>query len=1199
MRCITAARMVLCFTLVGSLAGCSTGSIESPSAAPVSYASAAASGRVFGGQQPVNGASLQLYTVGTGGDGSSASPLLPAGVVTRADGTFTLPSYSCSSATQVYLVATGGIPGGTVANPNLSLMAALGPCTSLSQSTFININEMTTVAAVAALAPYMTSITAIGSATGDSAALASAFTLAYQFANTATGTVPGLNIPSGYTAPSAVIATLGNILASCVNSTGGLVNSNTPCGILFGLTTPAGGTAATETAGAMLNLTRNPTLNTVSLFGRAPAQDPFAGALTQPPPDFSVRLTRPASAMPLQLSVSSLAFASTAVGYASQAQTVTLTNTSSSSITLSPIAITGTNAGDFAQSGACGATLQALANCTVQIAFSPSAPGTRLAYLGVTSSTPDSPQYVALNGSAAASGTGPILSLSASSLSLTQAAVPTSNVGVSSTTNHGAITVTNTGTASLTVSGISLKGVNANNFTETDTCSGTIAPQGACTITVTFAPFLAVAHSATMTIASTAGLPQSVNLVGTGTGSVTLNTSNATKWVITNGFMTYEWDPATGHVTAVYWNNSSGNSLIDGTTQSNGYPSGLYMDNTGTNLGSSVNTYGYTFGPNNAWLDVYYENDATSTVAFTQTQHIVFTANDTGFHAYTTLNHTASAVAGNIGQWQYVFRVDLNKFTSTYSYNSGLGNLGAMTIPQPSTTDSGNTDPGRAVSNAVTDLHGFNDIPAGFVRGFYTKYDYASYEYLHQAHGVYGSTYGAWVVLPSDESAEGGPTKQNLIFTNNILIQEPFSGHFVSNIDYTPPQGVTTTRICGPYYFHFNQFTAAHATPDSLYTEALSNLPSFNFLYDNLTPLLNYGYVPSTARGTVAGTIANGGSATPNTAWTVLSDPGKNFQYSSNGNQYWTSNGATGSTQLANAVPGTYRLSSYVLGQWGELRKDNITVAANQTTVLPPLTFTPENFGPSVPIWTIGTPDRSGHEFLHGHDSSGNDFRNFWGAYNFWADFASTSGTQVYYATAVGSIPATNNPNGLNYNQWGTFDPGLFGGVYNAADDTTDGYNYVIPAYVASLPGATGTNGVGTNVPPAAIHFTTNGTQLAQGQYSVASIALGCTENDVFAILNGHQLIWHAINPSDCMVRSGLSGYTQWIAFQWPTSYLNAAGVDNVLTLGSNHAEGVTWDAIRFEITNTSADPVVTGWHDYEYLYGSTYTPANDALPNN
>ena len=39
-------------------------------------------------------------------------------------------------------------------------------------------------------------------------------------------------------------------------------------------------------------------------------------------------------------------------------------------------------------------------------------------------------------------------------------------------------------------------------------------------------------------------------------------------------------------------------------------------------------------------------------------------------------------------------------------------------------------------------------------------------------------------------------------------------------------------------------------------------------------------------------------------------------------------------------------------------------------------------------------------------------------------------------------------------------------------------------------------------------------------------------------------------------------------------------------------------NAFRMEITNTSADPAVTGWHDYEYLYNSAVTMQNDAVLN-
>jgi hypothetical protein len=182
--------------------------------------------------------------------------------------------------------------------------------------------------------------------------------------------------------------------------------------------------------------------------------------------------------------------------------------------------------------------------------------------------------------------------------------------------------------------------------------------------------------------------------------------------------------------------------------------------------------------------------------------------------------------------------------------------------------------------------------------------------------------------------------------------------------------------------------------------------------------------------------------------------------------------------------------------------------------------------------------------------------------------------------------------NQWNYTQWQSFDPGLYAGIYNPADDTTDGYKYILPPYVPS---------VSTDTPPWQIHFTTTAAQQAQGQYVVLSVALAATAADVIPELNGaNELVWHGvgIKASDAMVRSGLSGTYQWVVFQWNTSQLNPPGQDNVITLNVNRANGVMYDALRLEITNTSADPAVTGWNDYEYLYGSAYTPANDALAN-
>jgi hypothetical protein len=510
-------------------------------------------------------------------------------------------------------------------------------------------------------------------------------------------------------------------------------------------------------------------------------------------------------------------------------------------------------------------------------------------------------------------------------------------------------------------------------------------------------------------------------------------------------------------------------------------------------------------------------------------------------------------------------------------------------------------DPGRAVQDATNDLHGFTDIPASFTRSFYTKYDHAGYEYLHQAHGLFGAKYGVWTVFPKQETMVGGPTKQDLYFTGNLNMIEAFSNHEDNGLSLATPTGTASSRLFGPFYVHLNTFGQAYnqtgntlQTAADMYADALQSSAALAPSYDSETQLTGSGYVTSTARGSVSIQV-NGVTGAAKTAWAVLSDPNKNFEYSSQGMQYWADISNTGSATISGVVPGTYRLSVYVLGQWGEYRQDGIVVTANTTTTVPTVTFVPENFG--TPVFTIGTPDRSAHEFLHGHFANGNDDREFWGAWNYWADFAANNGAVIYNATDGPAGSATNDLTKWNYVHWGGFDPGLFGGVYNSSDDTTDGYTYAIPAYVAGLTGASGTNGVSTSVPSWQVHFATPANYASEA-YVVLSVAVACDEGSYVVALNGHSFTWSRTNQSDCMVRSGPSGYTQWFAMQWPTSNLTqAAGADNVITIGLSQVDGASDDALRLELTNTAADPATTGWNDYTFVNGTT-TFNNDAVGN-
>jgi len=250
-------------------------------------------------QQPISGATIQLYQVGTGGDGSSATPL-GSPTTTNSTGGFTLTGdYTCPGSNPlVYLLATGGNPGlasGTN-NTAINLIAALGPCSSLSPTTAINLNEVTTVAAVAALSPYITSATCttaptcIGSGTSDASGLTAAFTLASQFANTATGTSPGTSVPAGDAVPSTLINSLADIVSACVNTTGGIAGDGSNCGTLFTDATPSGGAAPADVATALFNILNNPTSNLTSLFGLLPSTPPFGPFLNAAPSTTAISL---------------------------------------------------------------------------------------------------------------------------------------------------------------------------------------------------------------------------------------------------------------------------------------------------------------------------------------------------------------------------------------------------------------------------------------------------------------------------------------------------------------------------------------------------------------------------------------------------------------------------------------------------------------------------------------------------------------------------------------------------------------------------------------------------------------------------------------------------------------------------------------------------------------------------------------------
>ncbi|HLJ33130.1 MAG TPA: N,N-dimethylformamidase beta subunit family domain-containing protein [Ktedonobacteraceae bacterium] len=211
----------------------------------------------------------------------------------------------------------------------------------------------------------------------------------------------------------------------------------------------------------------------------------------------------------VSLNPGSLSFGNQVVGTTSAPQTVTLKNSGNAPLNISNIALSGTNAGDFAQTNNCPSTLNNGASCTISVTFTPGATGTKSASVTFTDNAPDSPQNLAL------SGTGSVLA-PAVSLSPTSLSFGNQNVGTTSTAKT--ITLTNSGTSALTISNIGLAGTNSGDFAQTNNCPGTLAANANCTISITFTPAANGSRSASLTLTDNAAdSPQHAALTGTGT----------------------------------------------------------------------------------------------------------------------------------------------------------------------------------------------------------------------------------------------------------------------------------------------------------------------------------------------------------------------------------------------------------------------------------------------------------------------------------------------------------------------------------------------------------------------------------------------------------------------------------------------------------------------------------------------------------
>lgn len=206
------------------------------------------------------------------------------------------------------------------------------------------------------------------------------------------------------------------------------------------------------------------------------------------------------------LSSASLNFGSQQLNVKSSALTETLTNNQSVALNVSSI----TASGDFSETDNCGQQLAAMATCTINVFFTPTATGTRNGTLTINDDAANSPQTATLTGT----GVSTAISLSATSLAFGNQVLNTTSAGQS-------ITVTNTGFGSVTISSVLASG----SYSQSGNCSGAILTQGqSCTVTASFTPVVTGTINGTITINDNAtGAPHVVSMTGSAMLAVSLS----------------------------------------------------------------------------------------------------------------------------------------------------------------------------------------------------------------------------------------------------------------------------------------------------------------------------------------------------------------------------------------------------------------------------------------------------------------------------------------------------------------------------------------------------------------------------------------------------------------------------------------------------------------------------------------------------
>ncbi|KKY19972.1 putative rhamnogalacturonan lyase [Phaeomoniella chlamydospora] len=353
-------------------------------------------------------------------------------------------------------------------------------------------------------------------------------------------------------------------------------------------------------------------------------------------------------------------------------------------------------------------------------------------------------------------------------------------------------------------------------------------------------------------------------------------------------------------------------------------------------------------------------------------------------------------------------------------------------IPDPAST-------GTGIATTVQDATWYlgnrtNDPYVQQLSSYFTKYTFQDTWRDHCVHGMFADgtesndngIFGAWMVMNTKDTYFGGPIHSDLVVDGFVY------NYIVSNHhgDGTPNITNGFDRTFGPQYYYFNK--GPHGSSwESLHQDATTYAnPDFaGSFYDSIAKHVP-NYIPTSGRGIWKAHVNLPYGAKDPIA--VLAQNGVDFQdnvLDTKAYQYWSDIDPTsGYVQISRVKAGTYRLTIYADGIFGQYEHDNIVIHAGKTTdSTSNIHWTPESAG--TELFRIGTPDKSSGEFRHGntpdqtHPLHLPEYRIYWAVYDYPTDFP--NGTRYH-------VGRSNDSRDFNYVHWS-----VFGGYANSLRPTT------------------------------------------------------------------------------------------------------------------------------------------------------------------